>query len=167
MAATVSHIAPDRTRLTRALKHYINEEFGHEEWILNDLQAAGADVRPVLDSGADMATEVMVAYVRDYITTVHPVGFFGMVHVLEGTSTELASNMADLIQHHLHLPDAAFTYLRSHGELDIGHVSLFQELLDDLNDAEMAHVIHVAAIVYPLYRNVLDSIPRVSDSSAA
>ena len=37
------------------------------------------------------ATELMVAYVYDYIARRNPVGFFGMVHVLEGTSTALAT----------------------------------------------------------------------------
>ena len=52
----------------------------------------------------------------------NPVGFFGMVHVLEGTSVALALHAADRIQQALGLPTRAFTYLRSHGELDQEHI---------------------------------------------
>ncbi len=38
----------------------------------------------------------MVAYVYDYIARRNPVGFFGMVHVLEGTSTALATTAAQV-----------------------------------------------------------------------
>src|SRR5512137_751605 len=48
-----------------------------------------------------------------------PLGFFGMVHVLEGTSVSLALLAADAIQKPLKLPYAAFGYLRSHGTLDV------------------------------------------------
>ena len=107
-----------------------------------------------------MATELLVAYVRDYICNVEPLGFFGMVHVLEGTSTSLASTTADLVQAKLGLPDQAFSYLRSHGALDVEHVAFFRELLEELDAEEMQHVIHVANRVYHLYGDVLRSVPR-------
>jgi hypothetical protein len=51
------------------------------------------------------ATEVMVAYAYDTIARGNPLGFFGMVHVLEGTSVSLALLAADNIQKPLALPD--------------------------------------------------------------
>jgi hypothetical protein len=56
----------------------------------------------------------------------NPLGFFGMVHVLEGTSVSLALLAADAIQKPLALPDAAFSYLRSHGTLDLEHTAHFE-----------------------------------------
>ena len=51
------------------------------------------------------ATEMMVAYVYDYIGRRNPVGFFGMVHVLEGTSAALACHAAAAIERALDLSD--------------------------------------------------------------
>ncbi len=48
----------------------------------------------------------MVAYAYDTIARRNPLGFFGMVHVLEGTSVSLALLAADQIQKPLGLPDA-------------------------------------------------------------
>ena len=160
MMATGSRLSPHRVRLLQAFREYIDEEIGHEQWILNDLEACGLRRSDVERSPPNMATELLVAYVRDYICNVEPLGFFGMVHVLEGTSTSLASTTADLVQAKLGLPDQAFSYLRSHGALDVEHVAFFRELLEELDAEEMQHVIHVANRVYHLYGDVLRSVPR-------
>ena len=68
-----------------------------------------------------MPAEVMVAYAYDLVNRRNPAGFFGMVFVLEGTSVAMALTAADQIQQALKLPDAAFSYLRSHGTLDQEH----------------------------------------------
>ena len=81
--------------------------------------------RPCATAAPGHATEVMVAYAYDTIARRNPLGFFGMVHVLEGTSVSLALLAADQIQKPLGLPDAAFSYLRSHGTLDQEHVAHF------------------------------------------
>ena len=41
-----------------------------------------------------VATELMVAYAYDTIARGNPVGFFGMVHVLEGTSVSRVATRA-------------------------------------------------------------------------
>jgi len=161
MMAAAARLHPSNRALLGALKDYVDEEIGHDLWILRDLEACGVDSAEVEGSRPNFETEVMVAYVRDYIEHVDPLGFFGMVHVLEGTSTSLATATADLVQQKLDLPDEAFSYLRSHGELDVEHVAFFQALLEDLDADAMTHVIHVAERVYRLYGDVLRSVPRL------
>jgi len=48
-----------------------------------------------------------------------------MVHVLEGTSTALATNAAAGDPHRARPAAGAFTYLTSHGALDQQHVRFF------------------------------------------
>jgi len=148
---------PDRLRwLLPSLREYIVEEIGHDEWILDDLAACGVPRTLSMASTPDHAVEVMVAYVYDYINRVNPVGFLGMVHVLEGTSTALATETARRAQEKLGLPDTAFTYLRSHGDLDQEHVRFFAALIDRLDpEQDLEPVIHVANQVYRLYGSVL------------
>ena len=87
-------------------------------------------------------------------------GFFGMVHVLEGTSVALALLAADRIQQMLGLPDSAFTYLRSHGVLDQQHTAHFALLMDRVDDPQdQAAIIHAAAMFYRLYGNVFRGLP--------
>ena len=145
--------------LRPALVEYIEEEDGHEEWILDDIAASGGDPDAVRDGAPGPATELMVAYVYDYIIRKHPAGFLGMVHVLEGTSAALATQAADSMRSALRLPANAFTYLTSHGSLDQQHVRFFQDLVERLDEEEGRHVIHVARMVYRLYADIFRELP--------
>jgi pyrroloquinoline quinone (PQQ) biosynthesis protein C len=148
-----------RAGLRTAIAHYIVEEKGHEEWILSDLRACGEDPHAVRASAPAVATEVLVAYVYDYIARIDPAGFFGMVYVLEGTSASIASRAAQAIARVLALPPAAFTYLSSHGRLDQEHVHFFADLVETLSGADREHVVHVARRVYRLYGDIFRGLP--------
>jgi long-chain acyl-CoA synthetase len=142
--------------------HYLEEETGHDEWILNDIAHAGGDRAAAAASAPAVATEAMVAYAYDTVMRRNPVGFFGMVHVLEGTSVSLALQAADRIQHALALPTRAFTYLRSHGELDKEHVNDLAAILERLTDAEDRQaVIRCARGIYWLYGGMFRSLETV------
>jgi pyrroloquinoline quinone (PQQ) biosynthesis protein C len=147
--------------LRGAIARYIAEESGHEEWVLNDIAAAGGDADAVRHGMPAVATELLVAYVYDTIARRNPVGFFGMVHVLEGTSIALATHAAQSLRASLALPPEAFTYLTSHGALDVEHVRFFTDLMNRLDGAEeQAAVIHVANVVYGLYGDVFRALPQ-------
>ena len=152
--------------LRSAIADYIDEERGHEEWILSDIAACGGDAETVRRGSPAPATELMVAYVHDYVARRNPVGFFGMVHVLEGTSTALATSAAQVIRGALGLPPEAFTYLTSHGALDLEHVRFFAGLMDRLDDpVDQAAVTHVANMVYRLYGDIFRALPRADAPS--
>lgn len=145
--------------LRTAVAHYIEEEIGHHEWILNDIAAAGGDAEAVRFSQPDFDTEVMVAYAYDTVMRRNPLGFFGMVYVLEGTSVSLASNAAGVLQQALDLPATAFSYLSSHGALDIEHMGHFEALVNKLeNPLDRQAVEEGAKVFFRLYGNVFRSI---------
>jgi long-chain acyl-CoA synthetase len=146
--------------LDAAMDEYVEEEAGHDEWILADIAACGADADAVRHGPPGHATEVMVAYAYDLIARGNPLGFFGMVHVLEGTSVALALMAADQIQAHLQLPDRAFSYLRSHGTLDQQHTAHFAELMNQIEAPEdRAAIVHAARAFYRLYGDVFRGLP--------
>jgi len=145
--------------LRRATAEYIAEETGHEDWILNDIAACGGDAQAVRDSAPAPATELMVSYAYDTIARRNPVGFFGMVFVLEGTSVQLASRAARAIGERLELPAQAFSYLTSHGALDQEHIRFFEDLMNRLDDPrDQQAVSHGAAMFYRLYGAIFESI---------
>lgn len=146
--------------LKPALDEYVEEEKGHEEWILDDIRACGGDAEAVRHGRPGHAAEVMVAYAYDTIQRSNPLGFFGMVHVLEGTSVSLALLAADSIQKPLNLPDSAFSYLRSHGTLDQEHTAHFQLLMDQISDPQdQADIVHSAKAFFRLYGDVFRGLP--------
>ncbi|MEZ5562158.1 MAG: iron-containing redox enzyme family protein [Gammaproteobacteria bacterium] len=153
---------PDRhAGLRNNVLHYLEEETGHDDWILNDIEAAGGDRHAAARSAPNIETEAMVAYAWDTIMRGNPVGFFGMVFVLEGSSAALALRAADAIQKALGLPDRAFSYLRSHGTLDQEHVQDLASILDSLGDPEdRAAVTRCTRAMYWLYGQMFRGIDR-------
>ena len=153
---------PERLEWLRtAVAEYIEEECGHQEWILNDIKACGGDAEAVRHGQPALATELMVAYAYDTISRGNPAGFFGMVQVLEGTSIALATQAAARIAETLQLPPKAFSYLNSHGSLDIKHVQFFEGLMDQISEpADQAAIIHAAKVFYRLYGDIFRGLPR-------
>lgn len=151
---------PDRLGwLRKAVAEYIEEEIGHEEWILNDIAAAGGDAEAVRASQPELPAELMVAYAYDLVNRGNPAGFFGMVFVLEGTSVALALNAADKIQEALGLPNKAFSYLRSHGTLDQEHTQHLAQLVNAMTPEDQAEVVRCAKVFFKLYGDIFRALP--------
>jgi len=152
--------------LRHGVAEYIDEERGHEHWILADLEEAGFDAAAARERGPSPETEIMVSYAYDTIQRGNPVGFFGMVMVLEGTSAAIASRAAEIIAARLDLPRRAFTYLLSHGALDQHHIGHFEGLVDKLdNVGDRAALRHAARMFYRLYGDVFRALPRAESST--
>ena len=152
----------------KALEEYEIEETGHEQWILDDIKACGADAEAARLSQPRLATELMVAYAYDYINRINPMGFFGMVFVLEGTSVLLATRGAGAVQQALGLPPSAFRYLTSHGSLDQEHMGFFERLMNQVESrADKDAIIHVAKTVFVLFGDVFRAIPHQTEAANA
>ncbi len=174
LMAVGSRLPAEKENYREAIAEYIEEELGHQEWILNDLAACGADKETIRHGRPGMATELMVAYAYDTVMRNNPMAFFGMVFVLEGTSINLASQAADIIQQHLGLPNKAFSYLRSHGSLDQEHMVFFAKLMNSLTELkDQEDILHAAKMFFKLYGNIFRSInhptsaPLATPNSAA
>ena len=140
---------------------YLNEEKGHEEWILNDLVAIGGNREEIRKSAPHLETQAMNAYNYNYIERQNPVGFLGMVFMLESTSVQTAHAAAESIKKSLNLKDNAFSYLYSHGSLDIKHMEFFKELINKIDDpADQAAILEVAKNTFRLFAGVIRSIPH-------
>jgi thiaminase len=64
---------PDRLAwLRRPVAEYIEEEIGHEEWILDDIAATGGNAQAVSVGTPAVATEVMVSYAYDLVNRRNP-----------------------------------------------------------------------------------------------
>ncbi|MEB7502413.1 iron-containing redox enzyme family protein [Leclercia pneumoniae] len=150
-----------------AIAEYIDEEYGHQEWILNDIRACGGDAESVRNGTPGIPIEMMVAWLYYRIERVNPMSIFGMVQVLEGTSVSIATAIAAQVERTLGLPEQATTYLRSHGELDQGHLKFFASLMDNVTDeADQAAIIYAARRVYHLYTEMLNQLGQTTHEPA-
>ena len=97
-------LAASRTtdeRYQDALVEYMEEERGHEKWILDDIRTVGGDPDVVRTGTAGMPCQIMVGYAYYAIEHVSPYAFLGSVHVLEGISVLLADKLADAMKNSL------------------------------------------------------------------
>lgn len=162
MMATGARLPRRLEWLRGEVAHYIEEEAGHDQWILDDIRQSGGDVAAAARSQPNVATDAMVAYAWDVAMRRNPVGFFGMVYVLEGTSVALALNAADSIQKALDLPPKALTYLRSHGQLDQQHIQHLAGIVNRLEAPEdRAAIVECARTVFWLYGSMFRELERV------
>ncbi|GAB3244760.1 TenA family transcriptional regulator [Chitinimonas naiadis] len=168
LMAVGSRLRPDQRWLFDAIVEYIDEEKGHDEWILGDIAACGVDAEAVRLGRPHLSTELMVSYAWDSVSRINPVSFFGMVYVLEGTSVSLATPMAGIIQQTLGLPPQALTYLTSHGSLDQEHIGFFERLMNRLEDTrDQEAVLHMARTMFVLYGNVFRSLTEREQGATA
>ena len=153
----------DRHQFFRAaLDDYIAEETGHEAWILNDIGHCGGDPAAVRHGVPRPATQAMTDYAYDQVSR-QPMGFFGMVLVLEGTSVQLATQGAQAVASSLGLGPQCFSYLSSHGALDQEHMLFFQGLMNRVEDpADQAAIIEVAQGIFERFASLFEAIPHTT-----
>lgn len=157
-----------RPDLVAALDAYMEEEKGHEEWILSDIRAAGGDADAVRHGEPAPATRAMVDHAYRAIREGNPVAFFGMVYVLESVSVALAQQGASAVADTLGLPPEAFTYLTSHGALDQDHMAFFARVVNACADpADQDAVIGMARDMFALFGAVFASVDEETFHEAA
>jgi pyrroloquinoline quinone (PQQ) biosynthesis protein C len=150
---------------------YIDEEMGHEDWILDDIAALGGNADAVRRGRPGIPCRAMVAYATWAIEHVSPYALLGMVHVLEGMSVELAEGVARRISAVLgnpggKMPAEGFRYLTSHGALDRDHVRYFEALVNGIEDAEAADaIVDTANAIYRLYGDMFVELADGADLS--
>ena len=165
-------LAASRTtdaRYQDALVEYMEEERGHEKWILDDIRTVGGNPDAVRAGAPGIPCQIMVGYAYYAIEHVSPYAFLGSVHVLEGISVLLADKLADAMKSSLGLEsDAGFTYLRTHGSLDTDHVAFFRKLVDGFDDPAIQRiVIESSKIFYRLYGAIFSDLGARAELSNA
>ncbi|CAE6903557.1 TenA family transcriptional regulator [Vibrio sp. B1FLJ16] len=172
LMACGGRLSADYEWVREAVAEYIEEEKGHQEWILNDIRACGGNADAVRNNQgegkAGQAIELMVSYLYHNIDRNNPLALFGMVWVLEGTSVGIGGQMAENIQSTLELLPSAMTYLVSHSVLDLDHLQFFESLMNKITKEEDKRVIIESAnMVFSLYGEMLRALPTYTNQQAA
>ena len=160
LKAALAASGPDDAELVAGLTEYIREEAGHDEWILDDIVAMGGDRESSRNARPPLPVRAMVAYAFHLIAEEGPYAMLGMVHVLEGMSVALATKAAESIRTRLDTQGSGgFSYLTSHGSLDVEHVATFADLLAAIDTPERRQtVIAAAKDFYRLYGDVFRAL---------
>jgi hypothetical protein len=155
-------------RYQAGLVEYMTEERGHEKWILDDIRAMGGDAEAVAHGKPSIPCQAMVGYCYYAIQWISPYAILGMVHVLEGLSVQLAHQLAGSVQRALGVGGASgFSYLNSHGGLDVEHVELFKSLINGFDDPRILdQVTEATRVIYRLYGAIFEEMGARSQETA-
>jgi pyrroloquinoline quinone (PQQ) biosynthesis protein C len=128
----------DRFRDVRYdLYERIEEEKGHDSWVLEDIEALGGDVRAVRETPPSPPAQAMIAFNYYASDRVHPCSVLGMLYMLEVVSSVYGGRVSDSIARALgrNVEDGGFKFLSSHATLDLDHMAKLNRLVKTIDDA--------------------------------
>jgi len=129
-ARDLSPADPLAAGLVDYLRRHAEEERGHDDWLLQDLQSVGVDSAELLRRPSSGAVAALIGAQYYWTLHYHPVCILGYLMVLEGNPPSQRS-LQDL-QGRSGLPPSAFRTMLEHAALDIDHAAELDDLLDRL-----------------------------------
>lgn len=112
------------------LERHIEEERGHDRWLLEDLEALGLPRGEVLARVPADSTARAVGAQYYWARHVHPVALLGYIAVLEGDAPSV--EFLDELRTARGVPEAGLRTLYKHARLDVGHRLDLHELVERL-----------------------------------
>ncbi|TMI02462.1 MAG: iron-containing redox enzyme family protein [Betaproteobacteria bacterium] len=128
----------DRFRDVRYdLYERIEEEKGHDSWVLEDIEALGGDVRAVRETPPSPPAQAMIAFNYYASDRVHPCSVLGMLYMLEVVSSVYGGRVSDSIARALgrNVENGGFKFLSSHATMDLDHMAKLNRLVKTIDDA--------------------------------
>jgi hypothetical protein len=142
--------------LLRYLESHAREEFGHDDWVRDDLAELGDTHFP--DSLPSITVARLVGAQYYWMEHHHPVSVLGYIAVMESAAPR--SGVAGWIADTADVPDAALRTVREHADLDGGHTAAVLHLLDSLplsaaqSQAAAVSGMHTAHGLIALYEHI-------------
>ena len=116
--------------LAAYLELHVDEELGHDETLLDDLELLGLSRETVRERMPPLSVAELVGAQYYWILHHHPVAFLGYVGVMEGYPP--TEELIEELVRRAGLPREAFQTFAEHGELDPGHRDHLDRTLDAL-----------------------------------
>ena len=144
MAAAASRCDDQMRNIRYELYERIEEEKGHEGWVLEDIASLGGDAKADIAAlGRDMKAQAPSAPVQAMIgfnyyaaERIHPCSVLGMLYVLEVVASVYGGKVADSIARAIGRETGAggFRFLSSHATMDADHMAKLNVLLKTIKD---------------------------------
>lgn len=136
MAAAAARCGDEFRDVRYALYERIDEEKGHEAWVLEDIGAMGGDVAGAGSVPPSIPVQAMIAFNYYAVERVHPCSVLGMLYMLEVVSSVYGGRVSDSIARALGREVAAggFKFLTSHATMDLDHMASLNLLLKKVVD---------------------------------
>lgn len=159
-AAAASRITDQHREIRYFLYDHMNEEKGHEEWVLNDLQVVGVSGEQARAYEPTLVMLGLNGYNYWSADRRHPCSVLGMLYALEVVASVYGGQMTAAITDSLLLEgDRGISFISSHATLDAEHMADLRVVLNKLEDAPaQAAVIESTVFNFHQFGRVLESV---------
>jgi pyrroloquinoline quinone (PQQ) biosynthesis protein C len=134
-AAAASRV-PDKLRQVRYfLYEHMHEESGHEQWVMNDLEAVGVRQATMLAHQPALTTLALTGYNYWAADRRDPCSVLGMMYTLEVIASVYGGTFAEAIRGSLLLEgDRGVSFISSHATMDAEHMAELRQVLNTVDD---------------------------------
>ena len=159
-AAAASRIQDVHRDVRYFLYEHMNEESGHEEWVLNDLEAMGVARETARASTPGVFTAALCGYNYWSADRRHPCSVLGMVYALEVIASVYGGAFSSAMREALFLEgDRGTTFISSHATMDTEHMIVLRKALNTLNDpSALAAVIEATNVNFHHFTRMFESV---------
>ncbi len=136
-AAAASRV-PDAQREVRYfLYHHMHEESGHEQWVMNDLEAVGVSHATTLAHAPSLDTLALSGFNYWAADRRHPCSVLGMMYTLEVIASVYGGTFSSAIRESLLLEgERGVSFISSHATMDMEHMVELRKILNTIVDDE-------------------------------
>ena len=141
-AAAASRVSDQHRHVRYFLFEHMNEEKGHEEWVMNDLEVVGVTPQKTRAYAPSVHMLALNGYNYWAADRRHPLSVLGMLYALEVIASVYGGPMTAAIKESLLLEgDRGITFINSHATLDAQHMADLRVILNDVHDDEAKEAI--------------------------
>jgi pyrroloquinoline quinone (PQQ) biosynthesis protein C len=159
-AAAASRLTDQHRALRYFLYDHMQEESGHEQWVVNDLRAIGASSEQLETHVVSPFTLAMNGYNYCTVDRGHPVSVLGMLYTFEVIASVYGGPFASAVKEALLLDgDTGVTFINSHATMDVKHMVELRKILDTVEDgAAKAAVCESTRVNFHLLTHLFSSV---------
>lgn len=141
-AAAAARITDQHRHVRYFLYDHMNEEKGHEEWVLNDLTVMGVSAETARAYEPTLVMLGLNGYNYWSADRRHPCSVLGMVYALEVVASVYGGQMTTAISDSLMLEgDRGISFISSHATMDAEHMADLRVILNQIEDDDAKNAV--------------------------
>jgi pyrroloquinoline quinone (PQQ) biosynthesis protein C len=163
-AAAASRMGSAGSDELQSVRHFLyehmHEETGHENWVLNDLQAIGVPPETSRSHAPGAYTLALNGYNHWAADRRHPCSVLGMLYALEVIASVYGGPFASAIRESLLLEgDQGVSFIDSHATMDAQHMAELRQVLNRITDpAARAAVVESTRVNFHHFTRIVEAV---------
>jgi pyrroloquinoline quinone (PQQ) biosynthesis protein C len=159
-AVAASRLTDEHREVRYFLYEHMEEEKGHEGWVLNDLKAVGVSSDISLKYAPSKTILGMTGYNYWAAERRHPCSALGMVYALEVVASVYGGPLTSAISESLLLEDErGISFISSHATMDAEHMAELRVILNKINnEAAQEAIVESTEFNFHQFGRVIEAI---------